>query len=473
MHHSTVNGRSRLTFWSHVREFAVPASMIESAAARRQAGDWSAACAAARVDVDLHLRGLARTHGRQFADVVRADLRHLAPDLLRWHFPRIRPDGLLRPGLTASLARYRLDGDDEVHLVARTPPAWADAGQRISLALWEPSGPLSRAGGHPHPRPNRRFRLDLHRHLWDVRRTSELRERAGVEQWVTADHPADGRAAHRWAAEAALLLRAEGRADGAVVVRLGARQRIVLGSDEARHRSTGSGRLDASSHRSTGPGLRDASSHRSNGPGLRDASGRQGTILPDAATWVLPDLELWHAGAIDADRLHPLVRSALLPDHPPADSARSPDGAGIPRLVDCRGSTHRIGVVNGVLTPLDHDPDDLRREALLVALGGTGLPCLQAIDAAHRHPEDLDDVRARLDHGDVAGALAIVEDLLGPDALLLSGELRDELQTAAERKVVHGLYRAELHDVRALPSTKDTLLTSARARRRHAAFRRP
>lgn len=447
MHHSTVNGRSRLTFWSHVREFAVPASMIESATARREAGDWSAACAAARVDVDLHLRGLARTHGRQFADVVRADLRHLAPDLLRWHFPRIRPDGLVRPGLTASLARYRLDGGDEVHLVARTPPAWADAGQRISLALWEPSGPLSRAGGHPHPRPDRRFRLDLHRHLWDVRRTSELRERAGVEQWVTADHPTDGRATHRWAAEAALLLRAEGRADGAVVVRLGARQRIVLGSDASRPRGTG-------------PALPDASRHR-------------GTVLPDAATWVLPDLELWHAGAIDADRLHPLVRSALLPEHPPAVLPRSPDGTGTPRLVDCRGSTHRIGVVNGVLTPLDHNPDDLRREALLVALGGTGLPCLQAIDAAHRRPEDLDDVRARLDHGDVAGALAIVEDLLGPDALLLSGELRDELRTAAERKVVHGLYRAELHDVRALPSTKDTLLTSARARRRHAALRRP
>ncbi|MDX3659227.1 hypothetical protein PV646_18115 [Streptomyces sp. ID05-26A] len=430
MHHSTVNGRSRLTFWSHVREFAVPASMIESATARRRAGDWSAACAAARVDVDLHLRGLGRTHGRQLADVVRTDLRHLAPDLLRWHFPRIRPDGMLRPGLTTSLARYRLDGDDEVHLVARTPPAWADAGQRISLALWAPSGPLSRAGGHHHPRPDRRFRLDLHRHLWDARRTSELHDRAGAGQ----PPPVDGRASHRWEAEAALLLRAEQNPGSAVVVRLGSRQRIVLGPNPSRQRHT---------------------------------------VLPDAATWVLPDLELWHAGAIDADRLHPLVRSALLPEHPPAGLSRSPDGTGSPRLVDCRGSTHRIGVVNGVLTPLDHDPADLRREALLVALGGTGLPCLQAIDAAHRHPEDLDDVRARLDHGDVAGALAVVEDLLGPDALLLSGALRDELTTAAERKVVHGLYRAELHDVRALPSAKDPLLTSPRARRRRAAFRRP
>ncbi|MDX8051002.1 hypothetical protein SK571_16570 [Lentzea sp. BCCO 10_0798] len=439
MHHSTVNGSSRLTFWSHVREFAVPASMIESATARRQAGDWSGACAAARVDVDFNLRVLSRTRGKQFADLVRADLRHLAPDLLRWHFPRIRPDGVLRPGLTVSLARYRPpDGGDEVHLVARTPPAWAGAGQRISLALWERSGALSRAGSHPHPRPDRRFRLDLHRHLWDARRAFELRERCGAAQ-CDPERP-DGRATHRWAAEAALLLRAEGWPGSAVVVRLSSRQQVVLD-------------LDA--------------------PGLTATAPRACTlpVLPDAATWVPPDLELWHAGMIDADRLHPLVRSALLPEHRPASAPRSPDSTASSRLVDCRGALHRIGVVDGVLVPLDHGPDEIRREELLAALGGRSLPCLHAIDTAHRHPEDLLDIRARLDHGDVAGALAVVEGLLGPDALLLSGALRDELETAARRKVLHGLYRAELHDVRPLSSTEDSRGRGRRARRRHAALR--
>ena len=153
----TANENSRLLFWARVREFAVPPSMIESATARRSVGDWAGACAAARVDVDLNLRAVARTHGRQFAAQVRADLRHLAPDLLRWHFPRIGPDGLLRPGLTVSLARYPPTADSgAVHLVARTPPAWADAGQRISLALWEPSRPRTGAGVHPHPRPDKR-----------------------------------------------------------------------------------------------------------------------------------------------------------------------------------------------------------------------------------------------------------------------------------------------------------------------------
>jgi hypothetical protein len=406
MHHLTANDRSRLTFWSHVRAFAVPTSMIESATARRAVGDWSGACAAARVDVDLNLRAVRRTHGSECAATLRADLRQLVPDLLRWHFPRISPDGLVRPGLTVSLARY-----GSLHLVARTPPAWADAGQRISLALWDPASPLAGARGHPHPHPSRRFRLDLHRHLWDARRTAELRERSGSPD----DDPTI-----RWQAEAALL-----RADAPVVVRLGARRRLVLNPDA---------------------------------PGAP-------VELPDASTWLPPDVELLHAGLIDGDRLHPLVASAL-----GAATSRSPDTATDPSLVECRGATHRIGIVDGVLVPLDHDPAEIRREELLAALGGTPLPCLQKIDVAHRQPENLVDVRARLDHGDTAGALAVVEDLLGPAALLREGALRDELQVAAERKVAHGLYRAGLAGTCPPPSTKDSRRPSRATRPRQPLF---
>ncbi|MFC5100964.1 hypothetical protein [Kibdelosporangium philippinense] len=221
-------------------------------------------------------------------------------------------------------------------------------------------------------------------------------------------------------AEAALLLRADERADRVVTVRLHKRHRLALNLDDG----------------STTP--------------LR-GNDRALPILPDAATWVPPDLELLDAGLIDADRLHPLVASALLPDQPAAAS-RSPDSTR--NLVECRGATHRIGVVDGVLVPLDHDPDEIRREELLVALGGNPLPCLRAIDRAHKNPESLVEVRARLDHGDFAGALAAVEDLLGPDALLRDGALRDELETAARRQVVHGMYRAGLTGYGPPPSTR-------------------
>ncbi|GAB2331098.1 hypothetical protein [Streptomyces variabilis] len=112
MHPRPVDEDSRLSLWRRVREYAVPPTMIETATARRRSGDRAGACAAARVDVDLRLRDLTRTHGVGLTTQVRADLRSLAPDLLRWHMLRTAPDGLLRPGLTVPLARYTVDEPD-------------------------------------------------------------------------------------------------------------------------------------------------------------------------------------------------------------------------------------------------------------------------------------------------------------------------------------------------------------------------
>ncbi|MGW4361098.1 hypothetical protein ACWEKU_20345 [Streptomyces californicus] len=440
---SSANRDSRsslLSFWPRVREFAVPASMIETATARREAGDWAGACAAAGVDVDLHLRSVARDHGRDLATRIRADLRHLAPDLLRWHLPRIAPHGLLRPGLTIALARYHPPGHGDrtpLHLVVRTPPAWADAGQRISLALWDGSHTEPTARRHPHPHPSRRFRLDLHRHLWDARRTGELGDRAGAfpphdgnGPPSVPDVPGTERGDHRlavdrWAAEAAILLRAEGRGPGGTVgVRMGRRRRLLL-------------HLEAEEI----PTPRIAAVTAD--PGTSPAP-----VLPDAATWVLPDLDLLRTGAIEPDRLHPLVARALVPDPAPPGPGpalpRTGEGAAPERPVECRGARHRIGLIDGVLAPFDHDAAEIRREELLVALGGTPLPCLQAIDEAHRRPDCLTGVRERLDHGDIAGALAVVEGLLGPEAVLRDGPLRDELEAAARRRITYGLFRADL-----------------------------
>ncbi|MFJ9562224.1 hypothetical protein ACIRQQ_19505 [Streptomyces fuscichromogenes] len=460
-----VNGDTRLALWLRVREFAVPATMIETATARRNSGDWAGACAAAGFDVDLDLRALARSRGRDVRDRIRADLRRLAPDLLRWHLPRIAPDGLLRPGLTMPLAHYDA-GDDSLCLVVRTPPAWADAGQRISLALWDGTLNEPAAQGHPHPHPSRRFRFDLHRHLWDAHATDELRTRSGAdkpvrdERPVGADKPGGGErpmfgselvrderfvrgsrvpgaeplsfggrfgelswcAMERWADEARIVLGARGLDGGTVVVRLDGRRRIAL-------------HLAADGAVTVG----------------RDAVGTRGSfVLPDAATWTLPDLALLRAGLVDAGRLHPLVAAALVPGH---EAARPPhpDPARQARLVDCRGARHRIGMVDGVLSPLDHSPDELRREELLVALGGPPLPCLRVIDEAHRRPDCLSGVRERLDHGDIAGALAVVEELLGPEAVLREGPLRDELESAARRRITYGLYRAGLAGSRGGP----------------------
>jgi hypothetical protein len=420
-HHFANTIPPHLLMWQRVREYAVPPSMIETATARRAAGDWAGACAAARVDTDLDLRAVRDRHGTELVTRLRADLRRLAPDLLRWHMPRIFPDGRLRPGLTVSLSRYRSGGATPLQLVVRTPPAWADAGQRMSLGLWEESG-TDAPRHHPHPHPDRRFRLDLHRHLWDSGRCGELAWRSGADG---APLPASA----RWAAEAELLLGAEGRPYGSFTVRLGARSRAVfelVAPDE--------------SHAPTFRPLREA---------LPPQEVAALPVLPEAAARVLPDLELLRAGLVASDRLHPLVATALAVAGSVAAAGPGPAGGpgpqpGDPHRVECRGEIHRIALRDGVLAAIDHDPAQLRREELLVALGGPALPCLRAIDAVHRDPEALPAVRERIGHGDIAGALNVVEGLLGPGAVLRDGPLREELESAAARRIDHGLFRSGL-----------------------------
>ncbi|MCN9240602.1 hypothetical protein NGF19_07300 [Streptomyces sp. RY43-2] len=428
--HTTNMVPSRLLMWQRVREYAVPPSMIETATARRAVGDWAGACAAARINVDLDLRAVRDRHGTDLVTRLRSDLRRLAPDLLRWHMPRIAPDGRLRPGLTISLARYGSSGSTPLHLVVRTPPARVDAGQWMSLALWEGQG--SEAAGrhphqylHPHPHPDRRFRLDLHRHLWDAGRSGELALRCGGVGKPFSNSPW---ARERWAAEAEVLLRAEGHPRGAFTVRTGARSHTVLEL------------------------VAPDDSHAPTCRPLRDALSPQETavlpLLPEAAARALPDLELLRAGLVAVERLHPLVATALAAVPGPESMAGPAAEPADPHRVECRGEVHRIALRDGTLTAIDHDPVQLRREELLVALGGPPLPCLRAIDAAHRSPEALPAVRERLLHGDVTGALAVIEGLLGPGAVLRDGPLREELRSAAARRVDHGLFRSGLVDTR-------------------------
>ncbi|WP_442877447.1 hypothetical protein [Dactylosporangium sp. AC04546] len=81
-----------------MRRFAVPRGMIEAATVRRLAGDWRGACAVANVEVDVDLSAIGRDHARAVAESVEDDLRHLAPDLLRWHVDRLVPARPRRAG---------------------------------------------------------------------------------------------------------------------------------------------------------------------------------------------------------------------------------------------------------------------------------------------------------------------------------------------------------------------------------------
>ncbi|WP_432968648.1 ankyrin repeat domain-containing protein [Dactylosporangium sp. CA-233914] len=144
----------------------MPAWMIERATQRRLAGDWLGACAVAGVDVDVDLRAIRRVHGAEVAAEVEGDLRHLVPDLLRWHLPRNHADGLLRGGAWFPLSLFP-DG----HALVARPPVWHDRPQRIRVRFHR-LGADERSGA-------RDDTLMLLRDRWDARCTAELLARSG------------------------------------------------------------------------------------------------------------------------------------------------------------------------------------------------------------------------------------------------------------------------------------------------------
>jgi hypothetical protein len=143
---------------------AVPARMIERATARRLAGDWRGACAIAGVDVEVDLDAVKRAHGTEVAGGVEDDLRHLVPDLLRWHLPRRPADGLLRTGLRLPLSVF-----PDAHALIVRPPDRLDRPQRIALRFERLDSTATGRDDTLLFVPDR----------WDSRRTRQLLARCG------------------------------------------------------------------------------------------------------------------------------------------------------------------------------------------------------------------------------------------------------------------------------------------------------
>ncbi|MFC7563501.1 hypothetical protein ACFQU9_09575 [Actinomadura namibiensis] len=161
-----MDNREEMSSWTLVRRYAVPRWMIEQATERRLAGDWAGACAAAHVDVGFDLAEVAGGYGARAAADLEADLRHLAPDLLRWHLPRVL-NGRTSVGTLRALVLGRY-GDGVLHVV--TPPM-VDGPQRLRLLFRRK--PLRRV-----PRGHTSIVAEDWsgvRHLWDARSSAGLR----------------------------------------------------------------------------------------------------------------------------------------------------------------------------------------------------------------------------------------------------------------------------------------------------------
>jgi hypothetical protein len=309
------------------RRLGVPAWMITAATARRLAGDWRGACAAAHVDVELDPSAIARGDGGAVAARVEDDLRHLVPDLLRWH---------LDPALPSTvLSEYR------------TGPGGASQGSARALFVVrrEPERLALRYGALRYD-TTRAFRGSLvyGRDRWDSRHTASLGERCGgavsrvpfldadgsrlpPQRWGLAEHVITMQDAGDWIGAWRLagfdlgpLL--ERRAD----LRASVRRvwRLDLTGLEAAVRSTGA--PEALVDHVDGVYTTVIS-----GFTVRGDAGSAALRMPAALVERPVDVDLVRLGMLPAAALHPLVGAALFPGLPAMPPAPEP-GAGPVRV---------------------------------------------------------------------------------------------------------------------------------------------
>ncbi len=416
------------------------------------------------MDVAFELSELAARHGAPVAEAVEDDLRHLAPDLVRWHLPRVLGGRTtLDPNVRVLFARYG-SGPDAPVLSATTGPM-VDGPQRLRLHC-APVDPVEENHVAYSSSVFRPENWIAARPLWDARHTAELRERytggagrlpffrpdgtpLGPDELPTEDPgPADPAAHAEWVA----LLHARG--EFAEAYEAAGIERDL--NAPAEPSSTYGGpvapqalmdtyaldltRLEAEVRRlvAAGEGERFRVITQWRGSLVAEPSGTSGLRmsaiaqrrwdmprelgrLPLFAWKRLPDLELVRTGRITPSALHPLVGAALFPEAGPADGPPGPASAE-PVRVRCRGEWHEVRSQGGALDLLRHTPEEQQRERAMRAFGGAVAGCFAVqhgwTTGGGRLPRALRaqmrELYLRAQHGDTPGVTALLDAGIDP-----------------------------------------------------------
>ncbi|MEU4553227.1 hypothetical protein EV382_3400 [Micromonospora violae] len=433
-----------LSIWQRVRRFAVPPVMIEACAAARADGDWRAGCAAGRIDVEVDLAEVRRNHGARQAELIEADLVALAPDLLRWHLPRIlggRTSLATHQEWLLSTREGRL-GEDDVILVVSVPRT-VDGSQRLQLKVrpaltvgpdrrdlpptfWSADhvGGLRAAyGGTPERLPG--FEVDGSVRPFEAYpmrvEPADLATRAEVfDRLIAAGDPVAA-----WAAAGVDLdpTRPQGYRPDPESMTTGLTVPIGLGVEMQRlHDRYG---VDRVAVRKRWRSIAEVGRRESHGVAARlIGSGVEHSDLRSLADPVHTrpvDLDLVRHGLLTPAEVHPLVRAVLFPG---AGAGPLRDDIDVVREVSvrCRGEWHTVRHGDGRLDALSHPPEEVRREQLLGGLGGQVAGCLTAVAAwrgsAGRLPRPLRELRRevllRIQHGGSAALAALLDAGLDP-----------------------------------------------------------
>ncbi|MDX3101106.1 hypothetical protein [Nonomuraea angiospora] len=452
--------------------------MVDQATERRLAGDWRGACAAANVDVTFDLAGIANAHGAAVATALEDDLCNFAPDLLRWHLPRLeRGRTTIVPDQVMVLGRPG-EASDAPYLYLQTPRWMVHGPQRLSLRV----GPVDHQDTYLETDwAYSAFWRDVvqdwssSRHLWDVRHTDDLRERCGGDKVRAPFFHGDGTprraeelpAADPGSADPAsltewvTLLHERGEVEAAfaavgidldaaplevepyyVVDRVDpldvlARMPLALTRVEAEIRrlaaSVGTGRFWLPYRQYAALLFETGGSDV--GLRVRVVPFEMGTepadiVLPEACWRRLPDLDLLRDG-YPPEQLHPLVREALFPSRAVRDVPATPSDPEPPQpaRIRCRGEWHEVSFRDGVLH-IPHSAQEQQRESAMRAFGGAIAGCFAVRHAwtsgTGRLPKALRDQRrelfSRVQHGDLPGVLRLLD--AGVDPRVRDGRRR-------------------------------------------------
>ncbi|GIE76439.1 hypothetical protein Aph02nite_23890 [Actinoplanes philippinensis] len=375
--------------WRIARRYAVPAPMIDRATERRLAGDWRGACSAADVAVDLDLSEINRRFGTAAAARIEEDLRHFAPDLLRWHLPRLPSTGstALSPRRLSVLARY----DDDLVLAVGSPRTGYGRQQLRLLVAAEPletAEPRIAARWNLNHQPCTWYQTvdrDLPRHRWDVRHCGELLTWHGLEPaphdhliWDLHDTESFLQA---WAEQGVDIPEQQVRVNPRLALGYWYRLPEIVRAV----RDAAPGRVGVDS-----PGR----------PSLLFTPAGQGRLAMSFHCYppydahlhldrldVPLDVLLIQLGLLDPDHLHPLIHAALFPSatRPPAGPPRPGRPATDPVRVRCGGEWHEVHWQDGRVR-IPHSEQEEQRETALVAFGGSRSGCFAAKTAMENGP---------------------------------------------------------------------------------------
>jgi hypothetical protein len=414
--------RAELGAWRRIRRYAVPRAMIEAATAARLAGDWRAACTAAGIAVAASEEALAPFAG---------DLRHLAPDLLRWHLPRSpgRGDTTIGPRALITLAEHA-----GAVLAVATPRVGFDTQRLTLLVVTE----VDR--GRHHVTTD----WSAARQLWHAGHAGELVERTCGPRTLEVLALQDaGRTAQAWELAGIEVPPLPGDADNDWWASWLGRHFRTLDADPAcvlaAARATGGATASVAMSEYHSLRLHDLHAQRPRAEWV-EVNRRRNAKNPDVVSTeplLRPiDLHLVRLGLVSPAELHPLIgpllepfaRSAAAPGAAARRSARSAAAPGAaarpePVRVRCGGQWHQVRWAGGRLA-IPHTDDERRREEALRALGGELQGCFAAAqgwrDRAVRLPRRLEgqrrDLMTRAQHGDLAGVLGLLDAGVDPHA---------------------------------------------------------